>query len=276
VGYVHQAHTVAKYQARISEKYRQRSSARAAIMMNARVDHRYVCDHALKEAPMEGGGAGMDDACNPVDGLREACHDIRQSIAGVLALAGAALVETELKDDTRNRLQQIIGLAEWQADVVGNWLEVTASGSAPAGHTDVVRVVNKAAATERLTWTGDMTLTWPPQPVFTWLHYVILRRMAANLLSNATRAAGPSGTVAIEVSGRNGQMLLAVEDDGPGFGRLAGDHGLGLSAVARQAILHGGKLECGRGSLGGGRVSLWLPLAAGQAEGSVADATCPV
>jgi len=224
-----------------------------------------------------GGGAGMNDAYSAVDGLREACHDIRQSIAGVLALAGAALAEAELREDTRNRLKQIIGLAEWQADVVASWLDVTVSGVAPASdHVDVVRVVNEAAAAERLTWAGDLTLVWPPESVFTRLHYVILRRMAANLLANATRAAGPSGRVAIKVSRRNGKMLLAVEDDGPGFGWLAAGHGLGLSAVARQASLHGGKLECGRGSLGGGRVSLWLPLAEAETKGNAADATCPM
>ena len=105
--------------------------------------------------------------------------------------------------------------------MVENWLEVSGAAAprAPA-HTDAVRVVNEAAAAERLTWTGNLTLVWPPEPVFTRLHPVILRRMAANLLANATRAAGPSGTVTIEVSRRGSRMLLAVEDDGPGFGRL--------------------------------------------------------
>ena len=57
--------------------------------------------------------------------------------------------------------------------------------------TDVVQVVNEAAAAERVTWAGGkLTLVWPPEPVFARLHPVILRRMAANLLANATRAAG--------------------------------------------------------------------------------------
>jgi signal transduction histidine kinase len=123
---------------------------------------------------------------------------------------------------------------------------------------------------------GDLTLVWPPEPIFVRPHPVTLRRMTANLLANATRAAGPSGTVTIEVSGRGSQMLLAVEDDGPGFGWLDAGLGLGLSAVARQAAAHRGRLECGRGSLGGGRVSLWLPLAVPPTEGRAADATCAV
>jgi len=68
------------------------------------------------------------------------------------------------------------------------------------------------------------------------------------------------------------EMLLAVEDSGPGFGRLPRGSGLGLSAVARQAIEHQGRVECGRGRLGGGRVSLWLPTLASRVEEGMADA----
>ncbi len=234
----------------------------------------------------------MNDAHVSVADLREVCHDIRQPIAGVLALAEAALAEADLAEagqdkagrdkaglaeSTRHRLEQIIRLAEWQSDVVESWLECPADRQPPgSGPTDAVGVVNEAAAAERLTWAGDLIVVWPPEPVLTWPCPVILRRMAANLLANATRAAGPAGTVTIEVSPRGSWMLLMVEDDGPGFGGLCAGYGLGLSAVARQADRHRGKLECGRSSLGGARASLWLPLAAPQTEGRVVDATCPV
>jgi signal transduction histidine kinase len=219
----------------------------------------------------------MNDAQRSVDGLREVCHDLRQPIAGILALAEAALAEADLPDGARTRLEQIMGLAEWQSDVIQNWLQVC-QGADPldGGQADVVRVINEASAAERLTWAGDLTLVWPPEPVFTRLHPVILRRMAANLLANATRAAGPRGLVIIEVSRQGGQVVLAVEDNGPGFGWLGTGSGLGLPGVARQAARHQGRLECGRGTLGGGRVSLWLPLAESRAEGRAADATCPV
>jgi K+-sensing histidine kinase KdpD len=218
----------------------------------------------------------LSDAYGSVHELREVCHDIRQPIAGVLALAEAALAEADLPDNTHSRLEQIIKLAEWQSAVVENWLEVSAGGPPGPGHTDVIRVVNATAAAERLTWAGDLTLVWPPEPVLVRPHPVILGRMTANLLANATRAAGGSGTVTIEVSRRGSHMLLVVEDDGPGFGWLCGGRGLGLFAVARQAARYRGRLECGRGSLGGGRVSLWLPLATPRIRGRAADATYPV
>jgi signal transduction histidine kinase len=215
----------------------------------------------------------MSNAHGLVHELREVCHDIRQPIAGVLALAGTALAEAELPEHTRSRLEQIMKLAEWQSDVIENWLEVSGDGSQGAGHTDVIRVVNEAAAAERLTWSGDLTLVWPPERVFVRPHPVIVRRMTANLLTNATRAAGLSGTVTVEVSRQGRQMLLVVQDDGPGFGWVRGGHGLGLAAVARHAARYRGRLESGRGSLGGGRVSLWLPLAVSRIEGRAASAT---
>ena len=213
----------------------------------------------------------MSDAYSRVEGLRQACHDIRQPVAGVLALAGAALAQAELPESVRTYLHEIVRLAEWQSDVIEHWLQVPAGGSdSPA--TDVVRVVNDAAADERLTWAGDLTLLWPPDAVFVSLHEVTVRLMAANLLANATRAAGPSGRVTAEVSRRACWILLAVEDSGPGFGRLPRRSGYGLSAVAREALEHQGRLECGRGRLGGGRVSLWLPAAPSRTEPEVPDA----
>jgi signal transduction histidine kinase len=215
----------------------------------------------------------MNDAHDSVDGLREVCHDIRQPIAAVLALAGAALV-TNPPEDMRQLLAQIVGLAEWQSDVIESWLEASArSGHPGGGHTDVARIVSDATAAERLTWAGNLTLVWPPEPLFSRLHPVILRRMAANLLANATRAAGPDGAVTIEVTRRDGRILLVVEDDGPGFGWLPAGSGLGLRAVARQAAQHEGRLECGRGRLGGAQVSLSLPWTACP-RGRPADATC--
>jgi signal transduction histidine kinase len=216
----------------------------------------------------------MNNAHCPMRGLREVCHDIRQPIAGVLAVAEAALAEADLPEHTRSRLEQIVELAEWQSDVLENWLEaLEGSGSPGVGCTDVVRIVNDAAGAERQTWPGDLTLLWPPEPVATPVHPIVLRRMAANLLANATGAAGPAGAVTIEVSRQDTRILLAVEDDGPGFGRLPRGYGLGLSYVARAAAQHRGSLECGRGKLGGGRVSLWLPSAVSM-KGQVADAAC--
>ena len=215
----------------------------------------------------------MNDAHGAADGLRQVCHDIRQPIAGVLALAGAALVEAGLPQSVRAHLEKISDLAEWQSEVIEDWLRETQRDEPAAGSADAVRVVNEALAAERATWAGDLTFLWPAERVFTPMHPVVLRRVVANLVANATRAAGPSGAVRVEVGCRADRMVVVVSDSGPGFGRLPAGSGLGLRAAARQAIRHGGNVECGRGSLGGGQVSLWLPRMPAQTGGIAADAT---
>lgn len=228
----------------------------------------------------------MNDVHLAVNDLRQLFHDVRQPVAGVLALVGAALAEGGVPERVRARLEQVADLAQWQAEVIGHWLGETGLDQPGAGHADVVQVVNEALAAERATWSGDLIFRWPTEPAFVPLHPVVLRRIVANLVANATRAAGPSGTVVVEVPRSADGMAVVVEDSGPGFcgpgtGGLGGHQegavgrsGLGLHAAARQASKQNGRLECGQGSLGGARVSLWLPLPSAEAERRMADAAC--
>jgi CheY-like chemotaxis protein len=103
---------------------------------------------------------------------------------------------------------------------------------------------------------------------------VLLRRVVSNVLGNAIRAAGDSGTVTVEIRRRKGGVVLAVEDDGPGFGKIPAGTGLGLSAVARNVVKHGGRMECGGGGRGGAHVSIWLPLRVGRRSGPVRLIIC--
>ena len=103
-----------------------------------------------------------------------------------------------------------------------------------------------------------------------------LRRMVRNLADNAARHAG--GHLAFSVTERDGTVLLAVDDDGPGipvadrervferFVRLDGARsrddggsGLGLAIVAELAAVHGGTVAIASSSLGGARVEVTLP-----------------
>lgn len=217
-----------------------------------------------------------DSSYRAVDGLRQVCHDIRQPIAAILALAEAAMGEAGLPQNVRGRLEQIADLAEWQSEVVEDSLRATEPDQPGAASSDVVQVVNEALAAERATWPGDMVFRWPAEPVFAPLSPVILRRVVGNLLANAARAAGPSGRVRVEVGCRDGGTVVIIEDSGPGFGRIAWGSGLGLFAAARQATLYRGMLECGRGRDGGGMVRLWIPSGPAQAPVRTADATCSV
>lgn len=106
----------------------------------------------------------------------------------------------------------------------------------------------------------------------------LLSRLVRNLADNAARHA--RSTVAIGVLERDGQVLLTVDDDGPGvpapereriferFVRLdearardAGGSGLGLAIVRAIAAAEGGSVGVEDSPLGGARFSVVLPAA---------------
>lgn len=92
-------------------------------------------------------------------------------------------------------------------------------------------------------------------------NWIELRRAIANLLSNATRAAGPDGKVVVELRRAADRVLLTVDDSGPGFGLIRRGVGLGLQAVARGLESYEGGLEYGRSQMGGVRAILALRAA---------------
>ena len=176
----------------------------------------------------------------------------------LLMLAEAGLAEPDLAPITRARFHQIAEQAEWLRDLIDHWLRADEPRETRAV-TDLLRVVNEAAAAESVTYQGELTVVWPLEPVLTPVSPVLSRRIIGNLLNNAARAAGPVGKVVIEMPRDELWARVVVEDTGPGFGKIEGGLGLGLSAVAANVMSCGGKLESDRGKLGGARFSLWLP-----------------
>ena len=214
------------------------------------------------------------DEAPSVQHLRETCHDMREPVANVLALTAAAMAEPGLPATARMRLEQIAGQAEWLAELIHDFLYDSIStreedeennepdsdgGGNPGSHLDAVHVVNEVIAAARLNWLCDLTVTSPVAPVRCALHPALLRRIVSNILSNAARAAGPSGQVTVKIWRSKGLLRLVVEDNGPGFGNIPSDLGLGMPWVARTTVRHGGRIECGSGAGGGARVSLWVP-----------------
>jgi signal transduction histidine kinase len=195
--------------------------------------------------------------------LNEICRDLCKPVVSIRVTAAAALADPGLETQVRRRLEQIAGQADWLASIINDCLRTDCQQDGGEGTGDgpanVAYVVNEAVASCRLTWPGDLSVTSPPGPILCALDPVILRRIISNVLSNATRAAGPSGAVAVEIKRDRSMAVVTVEDSGPGFGKIPPGHGIGLAEVASNVIRYGGKVECGRGARGGVRVSLWLP-----------------
>jgi signal transduction histidine kinase len=97
-----------------------------------------------------------------------------------------------------------------------------------------------------------------------------LRRALANVLANATRAAGPDGHVKLVERAAGNAELIEVIDDGPGFGSMAvgSRTGIGLQITGQMLAECGGQIEVERLSSGETLVRMLLPV---MADGPMAD-----
>lgn len=207
-----------------------------------------------------------DDAADEAQRLRETCHDMKQPLACVFALVAAALAEPGLPRSAADRLEQLVEQARCLRDMIEQLLH----DPHPEDRVrllDLAFLAEEIAAAERLVYEGEIVFTRPSEPVLTWGDQQDIRRIIVNLLGNATRAARPLGKVQIDVRNEQETAQLTIDDSGPGFGRIPEGHGLGLQSVARSIGRYEGSIDYGRGSLGGVRVRLRLPIAIGSTGG---------
>ncbi|MEM7245666.1 MAG: ATP-binding protein [Acidobacteriota bacterium] len=101
----------------------------------------------------------------------------------------------------------------------------------------------------------------------------LLRRVFTNLLRNAADVIDDGGRIAVVSEASPGELLLHVDDDGPGisegdeervfipfFTRKDRGTGLGLALARKVVVHHGGRITAGASPLGGARFTVALPL----------------
>ncbi|MPZ63266.1 MAG: hypothetical protein GEU93_18670 [Propionibacteriales bacterium] len=183
-------------------------------------------------------------------------HDVRQPLGALFVLLAVVETEAALSPEVRQRLRQM----QKQTELIADLLDTLAPEAPQVERIALGAFVEDVWAAMRPTTRCRLEVESLAE-IEVLAEPVGLRRSVRNLLENAVRAAGDDGSVLLRVRALNGDAVFEVEDSGPGFGELAPQQGLGLVTVRRFAERSGGALTMGTASLGGARVSLWLPLA---------------
>jgi signal transduction histidine kinase len=213
--------------------------------------------------------------------LRAVSHELRTPLAGVLGYA-----ETLQQHRDRlppERVDQLIGRLVRNAtrlrDLLDDLLDIDrlARGTLVADRrpTDVALPVLRAV---ELAGGPLGRIRLDVQHVVADVDAPKIERIVDNLVHNALRHAGATATIWVHLLEEDGDVLLVVEDDGPGIDpalrerlfapfeqgpEAASDAkpgtGLGLSLVRQFVQLHGGSVRVTEGTNGGARFEVRIP-----------------
>jgi two-component system, OmpR family, sensor kinase len=215
--------------------------------------------------------------------VADASHELRTPLTSVLA--NLELLAAELEDEQRETANQALRSAQRMRRLVADLLllaRADAGRRAPQRPVDLGAVLVEAAG-ELGPVAGAHELTVEPRTATVLAAPDELLRATINLIENALRHTPPGTRVHAAVEASGDDVILVVEDDGPGipseirdrifdrFVRYGGDagggSGLGLAIVRSVAEAHGGTVRLltpvgGRGA----RFELVLPAAPAPAE----------
>jgi signal transduction histidine kinase len=195
--------------------------------------------------------------------LKVLLHEVRQPLAAIFALAESARTQPDVPADVQSLLARIIEQTQEVAGATWSVLEPQAPADGHrADEVDADEVVESVLDGFALTWTGSLTRSGDHGELAVEGSRAALRRCLVNVLDNAVRAAGPTGRVVVTTRRTGKVVRILVEDDGPGFGKVPGRTGLGISVTRQVLAAMGGELVLGLPTRsGGGSVALLLRAA---------------
>jgi two-component system, OmpR family, sensor kinase len=192
--------------------------------------------------------------------VADASHELRTPLTSVLA--NLELLEEELAGEQREAAASALRSSRRMRRLVADLLllaRADAGRVAPHQPVDLSDVVTDAAAELEPVAGGHEISVSAPTGARVDGARDELHRLVLNLMENALRHTDPGTAVEATVERRNGEVVLAVEDDGPGipidmrekvferFYRGSGEHsgssGLGLSIVRAVAESHHGSVR---------------------------------
>jgi signal transduction histidine kinase len=185
--------------------------------------------------------------------VADASHELRTPLTSVLA--NLELLEEELDGEQREAAASALRSSRRMRRLVADLLllaRADAGRVAPHMPVDLSEIVTEAAGElEPVAGEHEISVFAPPGAELEGSRDE-LHRLTLNLLENALRHTDPGTAVEATVERINGEVILSVEDDGPGIprelrdkvferffrgdGDRSGSSGLGLSIV--QAVAH--------------------------------------
>ncbi len=215
--------------------------------------------------------------------LRAVSHELRTPLAGVLGYAETLQQHRHRlpEDSVAQLVDRLVRNATRLRDLLDDLLDIDrlARGTLTAERreTDVAQTVLRAV---ELVGAPLGQIRVDVQPFTARIDAPKFERIVDNLVHNAVRHAGTAATVWVRLTREDPDLLLVVEDDGPGIaaelrerlfepfeqGMVASSDaspgtGLGLSLVRQFVALHGGSVRVDDRPEGGARFEVRMPLA---------------
>lgn len=204
----------------------------------------------------------------------DAAHELRTPIAAIRTQAQVALAAGNDTATREHALQYTLAGCDRATHLVEQLLTLSrlesSMNSAPSGRVDVASLVQRVAADLALAALGrgqDLELV-APEPGWIAADDMLTSVLVRNLIDNAMRYSPQGARVAIHVLVQAGQVVLQVQDSGPGlteaemqrlgerFYRVLGTEqsgsGLGWSIVRRIAAVYQAQLDVSRSAELGG------------------------
>lgn len=200
-------------------------------------------------------------------------HEVRNPLGGIELFGGLLLEDLPPDDPRRTHVDRILNELHNLAKVVNDFLDYARQRPPNLAPTDMPALI-------RETWelvegdadTKGVQVRFDLAPIQMEVDADEVRRALLNLTRNAVQATEAGSTVRLELTEEDGQVLLAVEDQGPGVPADVRDQifepffttkekgtGLGLALVQRAAEVHGGRVRCSEAPGGGARFEIRLP-----------------
>jgi signal transduction histidine kinase len=201
------------------------------------------------------GGRRVSDN-RDVRALRGLLHDLGHEVTTLSYLVDAIRGDTALPSDSGYRLELLSLEMSRMRDIIRHGLAGDGAGdAAPVNVQDLAAQLTKLA---QAAYPAEVMLL-PGAAAVVTISPVLLWRVLSNLVENAARAAGRTGTVTVAVR-QAGTTVIDVTDDGPGFGAgPPGTASLGLEVVTALLESCGGALAVQAPPQGGTSVLVALP-----------------